>query len=53
MVISIIGLVSTLLWFVFLKDMWRDRRVLKTGEPATARVLRMFETGITINDNRW
>lgn len=51
MVISIIGLVSTLLWFVFLKDMWRDRRVLKTGEPATARVLRMFETGITINEN--
>ncbi len=51
MVIGIIGLVSTLLWFVFLRDMWRDRRVLKTGEPATARVLQMFETGITINDN--
>jgi hypothetical protein len=49
--ISILGLIFTYMWFMFLRDMWRTRRVLKHGAPGTARVLRMFETGITINDD--
>jgi phosphate/sulfate permease len=49
--IGILGLIFTYMWFMFLRDMWRTRRVLKQGDPGRARVLRMFETGITINDN--
>ncbi len=51
LVIGILGLIFTYMWMMFFRDMWRTRRVLKNGEPGRARVLRMFETGITINDN--
>jgi hypothetical protein len=49
--IGIISFTFVILWFTIFGPMVRNRRILKTGEPGTAKVLRMFETGVTVNDN--
>jgi hypothetical protein len=49
--VGIISLVFTILWFTIFGPMLRNRRILKTGESGSARVLRMFETGVTVNDD--
>lgn len=47
-----IGLLSfAFIWFLFLRRMVREARVLKTGEPATAVIQDVNDTGVTINDN--
>lgn len=51
MPIGIVGLTFSILWATLFGPMVRNRRILRTGESGTARVLRMFETGVTVNDN--
>jgi hypothetical protein len=40
-----------LIWFLFLRNVMRQARVLRTGEPASAIVLEVQDTNITINNN--
>lgn len=49
--LGITAAVFALIWFVFLRNMVRQARVLKTGEPGMARILNVSDTGMTINDN--
>jgi hypothetical protein len=49
--IGIVGFTFTIIWYTIFGPMVRNKRILKTGESGTARVLRMFETGVTVNDN--
>lgn len=49
--IGIISFTFSILWVTMFGPMLRNRRILKNGEPGSARVLRMFETGVTVNNN--
>jgi hypothetical protein len=49
--IGITSLTFSILWVTIFGPMLRNRRILKTGESASARVLQMFETGVTVNDS--
>lgn len=49
--IGIFGIVITVIYNFVLRDMWRARRVLRTGEPATGRVLAIHDTNVTVNRN--
>jgi hypothetical protein len=49
--IGIVGFTFSIIWGTIFRGMMRNRRVLKTGEPGTARVLKMSETGVTVNNN--
>ncbi|MFN8394894.1 MAG: hypothetical protein U0176_09515 [Bacteroidia bacterium] len=51
MPIGIIGTVFSIIYISIFAPMVRNRRILRIGEPGTARVLRMFETGVTVNNN--
>lgn len=51
MPIGIVGTVFSILYLTIFAPMIRNRRILRIGEPGTARVLRMFETGVSVNNN--
>lgn len=50
-VLVIMCAVFGLIWFIFLGPLFRNAKILKTGLPAQATILRIWDTGVTINDN--
>ncbi len=53
--IIVISLLSLALPLFFVSRLVRDslqnRRLLQSGEPAAARILKIWDTGVTVNDN--
>jgi hypothetical protein len=47
----IVPLVLGVVFWKVLRPMFRANALLKTGEPAQARVLRLWDTGVTLNDS--
>lgn len=49
--IGIVGFIFSIIYITIFGPIIRNRRILRTGEPGKAKVLRMFETGVTVNNN--
>ncbi|HZT58501.1 MAG TPA: hypothetical protein VFA21_07690 [Pyrinomonadaceae bacterium] len=50
-VVVIVPLVIGVVFWKVLRPMFQSDALLKTGEPAQARVLRLWDTGVTLNDS--
>jgi len=50
-VILIVPLVLGVVFLKIIRPMFQANALLKTGEPAQARVLRLWDTGVTLNDS--
>jgi hypothetical protein len=50
-VVVIVPLVIGVVFWKVLRPMFQANALLKTGEPAQARVLRLWDTGVTLNDS--
>ena len=43
--------VMAFVWFKFLRPMAQNQRIRKSGERADGKILRIWDTGVTVNDN--